>query len=291
MILYTGANTTGPEVGHGQQVVRRLMEDYLGVGHTVYMDSFFSACGLFEALLQETTSACGTIVKNRKGLPKDITSKEWKLPKGIMLISTAHTAELKNTGKKDRRTNDDIKRPDVVDKYNQFMKGVDQMDQNLSYYSFNRKTLKWWKRMATHLIHLAKVQAYLLYKQQAAKALTQAQFTIKLIDQLMTESTVNRPAPTPAGDPLDATRLEFRAMDHWLECIPPTEKKLRPTKNCKCCTVHEKKPNNKNCYLRRKETRYQCSKCKVPLCVEPCMRIYHTHLDYHREIRRFYEAQ
>ena len=33
--------TTGPERGHGKQVVRDATEAYMGVGHTIYMDSFF----------------------------------------------------------------------------------------------------------------------------------------------------------------------------------------------------------------------------------------------------------
>ena len=33
--------TTGPERGHGEQVVRTMTEQYLGLGHTMFMDSCF----------------------------------------------------------------------------------------------------------------------------------------------------------------------------------------------------------------------------------------------------------
>ena len=36
-----------------------------------------------------------------------------------------------------------VKKPEVVAEYNQFMLGVDKIDQMMSYYSFVRKSIKW----------------------------------------------------------------------------------------------------------------------------------------------------
>jgi len=62
-------------------------------------------------------------------------------------ISTIHDATVVRTGRKDRKTNMEIKKPYVVVQYNKFMKGVDRADQYLSYYSVLRKTVKWSKKV------------------------------------------------------------------------------------------------------------------------------------------------
>ena len=51
-------------------------------------------------------------------------------------------------------------KPVAVDGYNKHMGGVDNSDQMLEYNSFNRKGVKWWKKLYFHLISLALVNAY-----------------------------------------------------------------------------------------------------------------------------------
>jgi len=55
------------------------------------------------------------------------------------MISMIHDATVVNTGRKDRKTNMEIKKPYAVALYNKFMKGLDRADQYLSYYSVLRK--------------------------------------------------------------------------------------------------------------------------------------------------------
>ena len=81
--------------------------------------------------------------------------------KDLMLSSTSHTCQPINTRKRKRGTDEAIIKPEIVLEYNKFM-NVDQVDQYLAFYSFNRKTVKWWKRAATHLLHLAPVQAHII---------------------------------------------------------------------------------------------------------------------------------
>ena len=40
-----------------------------------------------------------------------------------------------------------VKKPEVVAEYNQFMLGVDKIDQMMSYYSFVRKLIEWWRKV------------------------------------------------------------------------------------------------------------------------------------------------
>ena len=64
----------------------------------------------------------------------------WKDTKLERMISTMHDVTTVNTGRKDKKTNMEIKEPDVVVHYNKFMKGVDKADKCLSYYAVLRET-------------------------------------------------------------------------------------------------------------------------------------------------------
>ena len=71
----------------------------------------------------------------------------WKEIRLVRMISTIHHSEHVHTGKKDRKTNEEIRKPNCVVQYNEYMKGVNRTDQYLSYYSFVRQTAKWSKKV------------------------------------------------------------------------------------------------------------------------------------------------
>jgi hypothetical protein len=45
------------------------------------------------------------------------------------MINTIHDATIVNKGRKDRKTNMEVKKPYAVIQYSKFMKGVDRADQ------------------------------------------------------------------------------------------------------------------------------------------------------------------
>jgi hypothetical protein len=59
------------------------------------------------------------------------------------LVGTIHDATVLDTGRKDRRTDLEIKQPYAVLQFSMFMKGIDGADQYLSYYSVLRRTVQW----------------------------------------------------------------------------------------------------------------------------------------------------
>ena len=73
----------------------------------------------------------------------------------MQMISTIHDSAGVNTGRKDRKTNMEIKKHYAVVQYNKFMKGVEGADQYLSYYSVLRKTVKWSKKVVLYLPNCA----------------------------------------------------------------------------------------------------------------------------------------
>jgi hypothetical protein len=55
------------------------------------------------------------------------------------MISMIHVTTIVNKGRKDRKTNMEIKRPYAVFQNNKFIKDIDRADQYLSYYSVLKK--------------------------------------------------------------------------------------------------------------------------------------------------------
>ena len=164
MELYTGKKGDKREVDHGPNVVKRLVQR-LGASYTVFVDSFFRSVTLFEQLRKEGITACGTIRKDRRGLPEEL--EQMKLKKGeasslskaidtppkqdgtpqtdgrlhavkyndkkeVVLLSrpACCTGQMINTGKKDRDDNAIVK-PEAVHLCHQNMNGVDQFHQHL----------------------------------------------------------------------------------------------------------------------------------------------------------------
>ncbi|GFO20193.1 PiggyBac transposable element-derived protein 4, partial [Plakobranchus ocellatus] len=102
-------------------------------------------------------------------------------------------------------------------------------------------------------------------------------------DEILEETVLLNPLP-PAGG---GQRLTGRDM-HYLTPIPPTKKRLNPTKNCKVCTIpsNDERPGAKR-YIHRRESRYQCLEYGgIPLCVHSFHNLYHTVQDFRRSILR-----
>ena len=60
----------------------------------------------------------------------------------MRMISMIHDATIVNKGRKDRKTNMEVKKPYAVVQYNEFIQGIGRADQYLSFYSVLRKTVK-----------------------------------------------------------------------------------------------------------------------------------------------------
>ncbi len=85
----TAAATTTPSAGSARKrrkttlqstddtsvihrTVMRMMDPLLDQGYTVYTDQFYTSGPLFKELYDRRTMACGTVQKNRKGVPADL---------------------------------------------------------------------------------------------------------------------------------------------------------------------------------------------------------------------------
>jgi len=286
-IIYTGKTTEyvpHPHVGISGSLVMTLMEPYLDRGHTLYIDNWYTSPLLLQRLHDRKTNACGTVRRNRKGMPKfteklkkgemknfhtdTLSAQIWKDKREVCMLTTLHPPILSETGKTTYR-NEPIIKPESVQDYNKNMGAVDQSDMVLSSVHSSRKTMRWYKKIFFHLMDLALLNAHLLHRQKTGKRMPLAQFQMEVIRQLIQQHKPNIPSKcTHRKRKADLpSRLTER---HFMDKLPPTAKKAAPTARCVVCLSKNK----------RKESRYQCKQCKVALCIEPCFEQYHTLEDF-----------
>ncbi|XP_015437624.1 PREDICTED: piggyBac transposable element-derived protein 4-like [Dufourea novaeangliae] len=152
MKLYTGRmleEWNDQSIGVSGSVVMDLSKNILNQGRTMFLDNWYSSPALYEKLHKNGTNVCGTVRLKRKAMPCDEQVKNAKKTKKrrydkrvVSTLTTAHTPRLEESIKIDRTTGDCIKKPNTVIDYNQYMGGVDRMDQILQGCSSLRKSIK-----------------------------------------------------------------------------------------------------------------------------------------------------
>ena len=96
---------------------------------------------------------------NIAGLPSKIKSGEENIAfTSKIMVNSFHDKKniLFATNYYDNLTN-------IRDNYNLFKRGVDRMNQNMSYYSENRKEYRWWKKIFLFMIGASCENSRILY--------------------------------------------------------------------------------------------------------------------------------
>ena len=164
--------------------------------------------------------------------------------KNVILISKKSRATTKNVQTRQPGYREPIVRtkPTVVLGYNHNMGGVDQSDIMLYGYLDDRRTVKYWKKVALSIMNRMIVNAYILYKDRIGtgrnipKPMTRYAFYIKCVDLL-------------AADHLAALET---ATTHTPRCVVHID----GTKEKNCCVCSDRKTPG-----GRKRARRVCGKC------------------------------
>ena len=287
--VYTGAHPTNKEHTTAFSVVDRLCDKIKGNGHCVYMDRWFSSPKIFDHLWGCNTKAAGTVMFNRKEMPKQAFSGKmkkgekisrqrdhllaikWKDVRDVLLLTTAHE-DVFVEAPLSRGAHSKIK-PAVVLDY-KYKTGVDRSDQMLSYYTFSRKTVKWWKKLFFHLFDLAVVNAHILHNKSREEKMPLEIFYEKVAEGLLasagTEIQATGQTTSPAG--------RVVRTDHFLYRIPATNTKPegKSQRACQVCGERGKRQTGKTV---TKFTTTYCRKCDG-LCIGQCFEVYHSKLKY-----------
>lgn len=282
-IIYVGSETEihfNEGLGISWSIVMTLMEPYLGKGHNLYVDNWYTSPKLFDELHKNQTGACGTVRLNRSGMPTFNALKKsevehlhdgcllaikWHDKRDVHMLTTINKDGLGPTKKKDHHTNATIEKPLAVIDYNANMGGVDKSDmqiwsnpQNVSihFVDCSRKTKKWYKKVFFHMLDVAVFNAYNMYRIKNKKKQTLGEFRLRQLIEKYGENL-------GTGRRTSSNHHPKRLIDRHFSSLIPYEKGQSVRKERK-----------------RSKTRYECIDCNVGLCVADCFKEYHTLLHF-----------
>ena len=303
-----------PDLGASSNVVLHLSQTIApNCNHYMFFDNWFTSLPLLEHLATRKIWCCGTVrqarlsgikigKKDEKDFMKkgrgafeelkstnkstEITYVKWCDNKIVHLVSTfAKAHPVKNVSRYERKLSQriDIPCPDIVQKYNQAMGGVDLADCLIALYRINIRSKKYYHRIIFHMIDMVLVNSWLLYKRDAlhlqlpkSEVIPLAYFKIRVAFSLMMAGKeCNRKRGRPSlQDPTAATAkvskcgrpqslpdnsIRYDSVGHW-----PSVEEQRKTCKRKGCSG---------------KTNIACSKCKVNVCLngkQNCFVQFHT---------------
>ena len=290
IITYCGKGTLEVLPGYTftESVCLSLLDDYVGAGHTVFTDNFYTPPELYKALKRRLTGACGTVKINRKGMPASLKAAEmdkgdspmfkvnsdmvactWQDTKRVTLLSTVHgidTVEKRLRSKGGQGGHRVVEKPKMAEDYNKSMGGVDLLDQKLGTFSYKHKSAKWYTTIYHRMRETALVNAYIIYaKETGQEAAGPRKFRQEVINGLL-EGHVrrNRPVGRPSTTDRPARLTERHTIGRY------EDPKYKP--DCVVCSDRKSK--------KRHQTNYFCKQCKRPMCFIPCHEVYHFTVDY-----------
>lgn len=284
-------------------LVLRLMKPFLNKGHHIVMDNYYNSVSLSKKLLRLKTHSTGTLRSNRKGNPKEVTSKKlkkgdhiwkrcgkvyvskWKDKRDVLCITTRfqpRMVEVRNSYGKVQM------KPLEVSKYNENMSGVDRSDQLTSYYSCPRKSIRWYKKVIFHLLDVTVINSFLIHQEIYSKANKKCICLLSFRESLI-KALLGIPADLKDGRMLVRTGLLHggrrdstassavpsptptrTTLEHVLEKIPLPENYSRKSYflRCRQCSKEGK----------RSQTSWRCKGCSIkpPLCQGECFENYHV---------------
>ena len=158
------------ECNLGYGFVMKLAQPSINRGYHIFFDKFYTSVKLVNDLFILNTPSCGTVTENRKGFPNSMKNRkiwakkmdrgemrwirenfclvlEWINSKVVTMLSTIHKANdyVEVPGKvkvNNERKTITVRKPYLIERYNNFMNGVDKSDQILAKYNFLRKCLR-----------------------------------------------------------------------------------------------------------------------------------------------------
>lgn len=257
------------------QYVLQLMKPYLGIGHILTVDNFYTDLVLFKYLVENRTSCMGTIKKGRRLLPaaisKETFSKKRNTKGDIIWRYSEDFVAFRWFDKKDVRflssiqpeepMNPDTKKPNLIHLYNAGMPGVDLADQKRHNRPVARNRLKrWYKKVFFHLLDISLVNSHVIMTHVPSfQSMTAEEFRLNLVKMITSKY----------GKQIDDLNLK-PLSDNSLSRLEGLHYEWVRTKSRRCpvCSAN-------NIVSR---SRLACAKCDRNLCPPPasCWMVYHT---------------
>lgn len=256
----------------GTHVVMKLMDPFLGKGHNVTSDNFFTNMDLAQRLLQRNTTITGTIRSNRRELPPPtiiplhtsefyqsgevhLTRYQAKKKKTVQILSTQH---------KGNRTQPDGKhKPETIIYYNNNKFGVDILDSMCRLMSTKAGCRRWPLAVFYNILDMAGVNAWILYTKSTNRHIARRNFLIQLSAEL------RRDGEHPVKQLLPrAGRQPPQRRPPGAEAAPPARPvaAAAPLEHRTSCRVKLHCNKNRTLLLCQSCGRPVCGKCLANVC-------------------------
>jgi hypothetical protein len=178
---------------------------------------------------------------------------KWTNKRDVLFVSSEFNGDSVQVNLRGGKT---ASKPKMVVQYNTYMGGVDRADQLMTYYPLERKSLRWYFKVALHIFHIIHINSFILYNEYSEKKMSLKIFRISVIRTLILRNKKIQP-PQPIA-PTSTVHLPDYISNEGAK-----------QKRCR------------NCYRKgiRKLVRTVCPSCtEVPgLCLSPCFKEFHSY--------------
>lgn len=286
--------------GLGYDVVVKLIQPFLNQGYHLYIDNFYTSKVLLKYLFDQGVPTTGTIRENSRGFPAYMKNgKQWSkasnVERGSMrwerdppilalqwldnkVVSMLTTIENANDSLQVRRKTKTagvwrtrvVQQPQAIATYNQYMNGVDRSDQILAYNNVLRKCMRWWKTLFFHLIDIAVVNSFILFREHQAQFpdveelrrtsdYSLAHFREEIVRQICGFPEYSDPPVRSAARPVSPQEFESVHMPVFTEerrncvvCYKQGRRQLKVQSKCSApqCDKYMHVTKEKNCFLK-----------------------------------------
>ena len=194
-----------------------------------------------------------------------------KRNKPVFMLSTESSAAWV-TVPSQNSYNPPTRKPSAVHLYNNNMNGVDRADQLVVYYSFERNTRKWWRKVFFWLMETTIVNSYVIYHEVAEDPCSHLAYCRRVLEILATRCVSSAPPRPCAGRPSKRPRLE-EAPERLNQNLHVMGKREQ-LRDCIVCSTQV--------VGGRHRTVYCCNTCPGDLTLHPdtCFEKYHTRFNY-----------
>ena len=272
-------------------IISSLTKNYNHQGHRISMDRFYTSIDTVEYLNDNGFEVLGAVMKNRARLSKEIeelTKKfssgdnsffcslnkkllltVWKDIKIVFLFSNIGDNKLGKTRRSYKPTGSNIiyqrkivDCPNTILNYSDSARGVDYLDQMMSYYSPIMRSRKWYIAILLHFLEIALHNSFIIYKKMKDQKLQFLDFRKAIMESLILEFRQRKLQPSQEQE-----RIKGRSETMLIE-LQNKDCELAYNVKSKCRVCKETKDLSKF-------TSYWCKTHEFEVCVLKCY-------DFHR---------
>jgi hypothetical protein len=278
--VYQGKEEHPSALGSTYDTVMRMTAEYQQQQHILFTDNWFTSPVVLDALQQRGIRCCGSVRRNRKGMPAipddevaalrqgewlqrqkgDATVAVWRDQKAMWLLYNHcppdETASLQRWNDAGRKVS--IGCPRAIRDYFYGARSVDVSNQLHYSYLIGRKSKKAWPRLAWWLLDMCIVNAFQLWAigKHAPRHLDFREELMHSLVKLFGSNQEAVQASRGANASVALARDHFpQRTEHDRRCVECSERGIGPHRSI-----------------------YICAHCKVHLCIDPCFRLYHKKL-------------